>query len=98
MSKINSITLSILSVLAASSVWAEEDTFDTHFMIGGLNGEKISRYQIDGDKPMPGIYEMDVYLNNKWRGRYDIDIKDDPETDMSVLGTIAANWYSHREY
>lgn len=79
MSKINSITLSILSVLAASSVWAEEDTFDTHFMIGGLNGEKISRYQIDGDKPMPGIYEMDVYLNNKWRGRYDIDIKDDPE-------------------
>ncbi|MDM3403561.1 fimbrial biogenesis outer membrane usher protein [Citrobacter sp. Cb019] len=79
MSTINSITLSILSVLAASSVWAEEDTFDTHFMIGGLNGEKISRYQIDGDKPMPGIYEMDVYLNNKWRGRYDIDIKDDPE-------------------
>ena len=79
MSTINSITLSILSVLAASSAWAEEDTFDTHFMIGGLNGEKISRYQIDGDKPMPGIYEMDVYLNNKWRGRYDIDIKDDPE-------------------
>ena len=55
MSKINSITLAILSVLAtSSSVWAEEETFDTHFMIGGLNGEKISRYLIDGDKPMPG--------------------------------------------
>lgn len=41
MSKINSITLAILSVLATSSVWAEEETFDTHFMIGGLNGEKF---------------------------------------------------------
>ncbi|EPN8945579.1 fimbria/pilus outer membrane usher protein, partial [Escherichia coli] len=33
---------------------------------------------IDSDKPMPGIYAMDVYLNNQWRGHYDIDIKDDP--------------------
>lgn len=79
MSKINSITLAILSVLATSSAWAEEDTFDTNFMIGGLNGEKISRYQIDGDKPMPGIYEMDVYLNNQWRGRYEININADPD-------------------
>ena len=80
MSKINSITLAILSVLAtSSSVWAEEETFDTHFMIGGLNGEKISRYLIDGDKPMPGMYEMDVYLNNQWRGQYDINIKTDPD-------------------
>lgn len=79
MLKINSITLAILSVLATSSAWAEEETFDTHFMIGGLNGEKISRYQIDGDKPMPGVYQMDVYLNNQWRGHYDINIKDDPD-------------------
>ncbi|HCL6635791.1 TPA: fimbrial biogenesis outer membrane usher protein, partial [Citrobacter freundii] len=80
MSKINSITLAILSVLAtSSSVWAEEETFDTHFMIGGLNGEKISRYLIDGDKPMPGMYEMDIYLNNQWRGHYDINIKTDPD-------------------
>ncbi|MFT0698058.1 fimbrial biogenesis outer membrane usher protein [Citrobacter meridianamericanus] len=80
MLKINSITLAILSVLtASSSAWAEEETFDTHFMIGGLNGEKISRYQIDGDKPMPGMYEMDVYVNNHWRGHYNIDIESDPD-------------------
>lgn len=79
MSKINSITLAILSVLVTSSVWAEEETFDTHFMIGGLNGEKISRYQIDGDNPIPGMYEMDVYLNNQWRGHYEINIKADPD-------------------
>ncbi len=41
MSKLNSITLAILSVLATSSAWAEDETFDTHFMIGGLNGEKF---------------------------------------------------------
>ncbi|KLV66565.1 fimbrial biogenesis outer membrane usher protein [Citrobacter murliniae] len=79
MSKINSITLAILSVLTNPAVWAEEESFDTHFMIGGLNGEKISHYQIDGDKPMPGMYEMDVYLNKQWRGHYDINIKADPE-------------------
>lgn len=79
MSKLNSITLAILSVLATSSAWAEDETFDTHFMIGGLNGEKISDYHIDSDKPMPGIYDMDVYLNNQWRGHYNVDIKDDPD-------------------
>ncbi|MBA3092193.1 hypothetical protein CBX34_019225 [Salmonella enterica] len=40
MSKINSITLAILSVLATSSVWAEEETFDTHFMIWGIKWRK----------------------------------------------------------
>lgn len=79
MSKLNSITLAILSVLATSSAWAEDETFDTHFMIGGLNGEKISDYHIDSNKPMPGIYDMDVYLNNQWRGHYNVDIKDDPD-------------------
>ncbi|BEB88149.1 fimbrial biogenesis outer membrane usher protein [Escherichia coli] len=78
MSKFNSITLAILSVLATSHTWAKGETFNTNFMIGGLNGEKISNYHIDSDKPMPGIYAMDVYLNNQWRGHYDIDIKDDP--------------------
>lgn len=86
MSKINSITLAILSVLTNPAVWAEEESFDTHFMIGGLNGEKISHYQIDGDKPMPGMYEMDVYLNKQWRGHYDINIKADPE--MTCLSWV----------
>ena len=68
MSKINSITLSILSVLAASSVWAEEDTIDTHFMIGGLNGEKISRYQIDGDKEYDqSLYKPDRLLVSEYQ-------------------------------
>lgn len=86
MSKINSITLAILSVLTNPAAWAEEESFDTHFMIGGLNGEKISHYQIDGDKPMPGMYEMDVYLNKQWRGHYDINIKADPE--MTCLSWV----------
>lgn len=86
MSKINSITLAILSVLTNPAVWAEEESFDTHFMIGGLNSEKISHYQIDGDKPMPGMYEMDVYLNKQWRGHYDINIKADPE--MTCLSWV----------
>ncbi len=54
-------------------------------MIGGLNGEKISDYHIDSDKPMPGIYDMDVYLNNQWRGHYNVDIKDDPDATCLSL-------------
>jgi len=85
MLKINSITLAILSVLVISPVWGETETFDTHFMFGGLKGEKVSRYQIDGDKPMPGLYDMDVYLNNQWRGRYELNIQDDPDdTCLSI--------------
>ncbi|HEJ0180335.1 TPA: fimbrial biogenesis outer membrane usher protein [Citrobacter koseri] len=85
MLKINSITLAILSVLVISPVWGETETFDTHFMFGGLKGEKVSRYQIDGDKPMPGLYDMDVYLNNQWRGRYELNIQNDPDdTCLSI--------------
>lgn len=73
-------------MLTNPAAWAEEESFDTHFMIGGLNGEKISHYQIDGDKPMPGMYEMDVYLNKQWRGHYDINIKADPE--MTCLSWV----------
>ena len=38
-----------------------EETFDTHFMIGGMRGEKVSEYRFDNKQPLPGNYELDVY-------------------------------------
>ncbi|CBG88980.1 fimbrial biogenesis outer membrane usher protein [Citrobacter rodentium] len=79
MEKINTITLSILAALLISSARAEEETFDTHFMTGGLKGQKVSRYQIDSNKPMAGLYEMDVYVNKEWRGTWEIDVQENPD-------------------
>lgn len=28
-----------------------EETFDTHFMIGGMRGEKVSEYRFDNKQP-----------------------------------------------
>lgn len=56
MEKLNAITLSLFAALLTSPAWAEEETFDTNFMFGGLKGEKVSRYQIDSTKPMAGVY------------------------------------------
>ncbi len=46
-----------------------EETFDTHFMIGGMRGEKVSEYRFDNKQPLPGNYELDFYVNHQWRGK-----------------------------
>lgn len=55
-----------------------EETFDTHFMIGGMKGEKVSEYHFDNKQPLPGNYELDFYVNNQWRGKQDITIPESP--------------------
>lgn len=49
-----------------------EETFDTHFMIGGMRGEKVSEYRFDNKQPLPGNYELDVYVKPPvaWETRY----------------------------
>ncbi|SUG30095.1 fimbrial outer membrane usher protein [Salmonella enterica subsp. arizonae] len=36
MEKLNAITLSLFAALLISPAWAEEETFDTNFMFGGV--------------------------------------------------------------
>ncbi|EFE3926775.1 TPA: fimbrial biogenesis outer membrane usher protein [Escherichia coli] len=55
-----------------------EETFDTHFMIGGMRGEKVSEYRFDNKQPLPGNYELDFYVNHQWRGKKDITIPESP--------------------
>ena len=72
-------------LLLANQVCAADETFDTHFMMGGMKGEKIADYQFNGDKPLSGQYELDIYVNQQWRGKYDIGVKDNPdETCLSL--------------
>lgn len=90
MDKFNALTLAVLTALLISPARAEEETFDTHFMFGGLKGEKVSRYQIDSTKPMAGNYEMDIYVNKEWRGTWDITIQDDPADTCISAERIAS--------
>ena len=55
-----------------------EETFDTHFMIGGMRGEKVSEYHLDNKQPLPGNYELDIYVNHQWRGKQDIMVPESP--------------------
>lgn len=71
---------SAIFILSFSSpLYAQEETFDTHFMMGGLKGVKNSYYKFDGEKPLAGTYELDVFLNNHWSGKYELYINDDPD-------------------
>lgn len=66
----------VLLSLFAGCVQAEEETFDTHFMIGGMQGVKTDRFQLSGEQPIAGEYELDVYVNQQWRGKYTVNITD----------------------
>lgn len=56
-----------------------EETFDTHFMMGGMKDQKLSNFHIDDKKPISGDYELDIYVNKQWRGKYDIVIEEEPD-------------------
>lgn len=68
----------ILLLTYPDSVVAEE-TFDTHFMMGGMKDQKLSNFHIDDKKPMPGDYELDIYVNKQWRGKYAIAVDEEPD-------------------
>lgn len=79
MHKLNLITMGIVSSLLLHILSARAETFDTHFLHGGLKGTKTSNLQLDGDKPLPGAYDLDIYLNDEWRGRYSVIVADDAD-------------------
>ncbi|POP47771.1 fimbrial assembly protein [Superficieibacter electus] len=72
-----------------------EETFDTHFMMGGMKDQKLSNFHIDDKKPIAGNYDLDIYVNKQWRGKYDIVIDDQPDNTcisysmLSKLGISA---------
>ncbi|WP_313488440.1 fimbrial biogenesis outer membrane usher protein [Pseudescherichia sp.] len=88
MFKINLITMGIVSSLLLHILSARAETFDTHFLHGGLKGTKTSDLALDGDKPLPGAYDLDIYLNDEWRGRYSLVVTEDPQKTCLPLSQI----------
>lgn len=79
MLRMTPLASAILLLLVGIDAQAAEDTFDTHFMMGGMKGEKVSNFRLDDNQPLPGRYDIDIYVNKQWRGKYEITVKDNPD-------------------
>ncbi len=69
----------IVALLIGIEAYAAEETFDTHFMIGGMKDQQVSNIRLDDNQPLPGQYDIDIYVNKQWRGKYEIIVKDNPQ-------------------
>ncbi|MGY2293703.1 fimbria/pilus outer membrane usher protein [Pseudomonas sp. SDO528_S397] len=81
--------LTVGSLFLLDNTWAE--TFDTSFMAGQSRNADISRFYASSAIPA-GKQDIDVYVNNSWKGRYPVmvgETKDDitmGHGDIALLG------------
>ncbi|WP_309298013.1 hypothetical protein, partial [Escherichia fergusonii] len=52
MPEMKPVALAILAVLFTFQAQATE-TFDTHFLMGGMKDKKVTHFQLDPNKPIP---------------------------------------------
>lgn len=86
-------TLSVTCLLACcmggiSSASAKEDAdyeFNTGFIIGSKDDVDLQRFNSYGISP--GAYSVDVYTNNNWKGRYELDFKEREGGQLGVCYT-----------
>lgn len=89
MLRMTPLASAILISLWSITTYAVEETFDTHFMTGGMKGAKVSDFRIDNNHPLPGQYDIDIYVNTQWRGKYEITVKDTPDETCLPRDTIS---------
>ncbi len=46
----------IVALLIGIEAYAAEETFDTHFMIGGMKDQQVSNIRLEDNQPLPGQY------------------------------------------
>ena len=37
-------------------------------MIGGMKDQQVANIRLDDNQPLPGQYDIDIYVNKQWRG------------------------------
>src|SRR5699024_3904372 len=68
-----------------------------------MKGEQATILRLDDNQPLPGQYDIDIYVNKQWRGKYEIIVKDNQdETCLSReivkrLGINTDNFANHQE-
>ncbi|ADO48998.1 fimbrial biogenesis outer membrane usher protein [[Enterobacter] lignolyticus] len=88
MLRMTPLASAILLLLFSGDVIGADETYDTNFMPGGMQGEKSSSFRFADNHPLPGTYDLDIYVNNKWRGKYDVDVEGN--LDQTCLPVDAA--------
>lgn len=103
MLRMTPLASAIVALLIGIEAYAAEETFDTHFMIGGMKDQQVSNIRLEDNQPLPGQYDIDIYVNKQWRGKYEIIVKDNPqETCLSMerikrLGINTDNFASGKQ-
>lgn len=71
-----------ISSLLCLSCCAKAETFNTQFLAGSAAQSDLSRvYQ--GNSLLPGDYSLDIYVNEEWKGRFAVDVRDS-ERDLRL--------------
>ena len=68
-----------------------------------MKDQQVANIRLDDNQPLPGQYDIDIYVNKQWRGKYEIIVKDNPqETCLSIevikrLGINSDNFASGKQ-
>ncbi|WP_445496200.1 fimbria/pilus outer membrane usher protein [Photorhabdus sp. SF281] len=73
--KVSPLTLIIATILYTDGL-CYAATFNTDFLAGESAKADLSRFSSTSELPA-GRYGIDIYLNNDWKGRFDINILND---------------------
>ena len=63
MLRMTPLASAIVALLIGIEAYAAEETFDTHFMIGGMKDQQVSNIRLEDNQPLPGQYDIDIYVN-----------------------------------
>jgi len=88
----SNFTFSLLTLVILSTCnRANAVTFNTDFLAGESRHADMSRFYRDSALP-PGDYALDVYINEEWKGRFAVAIKEKSawfqSEDIEKLGVI----------
>ncbi|WP_250453297.1 fimbria/pilus outer membrane usher protein [Caballeronia sp. ATUFL_M2_KS44] len=96
--RLKPVTLLAIQAFAAMGVsghaWADASQqpgpvqFNEQFLESGGGGKlDISRFN-NGQPVLPGTYRADTYVNNVWRGKFDVDIRDSAQHPGTVQACV----------
>lgn len=68
MLRMTPLASAIVALLLGIEAYAAEETFDTHFMIGGMKDQQVANIRLDDNQPLPGQYDIDIYVNKQGAG------------------------------
>ncbi len=63
MLRMTPLASAIVALLIGIEAYAAEETFDTHFMIGGMKDQQVANIRLEDNQPLPGQYDIDIYVN-----------------------------------